>query len=52
LTKNKGRPEILRGKFKNVYPPGPVLVLGSVGGPRTETKFTKWSASLKRLKTA
>jgi len=28
------------------------LGLDGLGGPRTETKFTKWSVSLKRLRTA
>jgi len=42
----------LRGKLKKFPAPGPTLALDGLGGPRTETKFTKWSVSLKMLRTA
>ena len=51
MTKREGRSEILRGKIENFSAPGPALALNGLGGQRTETKFTKWSVSLKRLRT-
>ena len=45
LTKN-GHSDILPGSL--IWE----ICSAGLGGPRTETKFTKWSASLKRLRTA
>jgi len=36
--------------WKFLQPRGTPLV--GLGGPRSETKFTKWSVNLKRLRTA
>jgi len=44
--------EILRGKLEILSAPGPALALDDLGDPRTDTKFTKWSVCLKRLRTA
>jgi len=51
-TKNRSSGIFLRGKLKILSPPGSALGLDGLSGPRTETKFTKWSVSLKRLRTA
>jgi len=40
----KGHRKFLPGKW--------IFFRRSLGGPRTETKFQKWSASLKRLRAA
>ena|SRR6218665_1294896 len=39
-------------KLKIFCAPGPAVALGGFGGSQTKTKFTKWSVSLKRLRTA
>src|SRR6218665_2728355 len=53
VTKKRSRPEILPGKIENVFSPeGLALALDDLGGPRTETKLTKRSVSLKRVITA
>src|SRR6218665_3406276 len=38
--------------FGNILPGKNEFFRRSLGGPRTATKFQKWSASLKRLRTA
>ena len=43
---------MLWGQLKIVSPPGLAMALDDHGGPRTEKKFTKWSVSVKRLRTA
>jgi len=44
--------EILWDRLKNFSALGSAKALDGLGGPRTETKFTKWFVSLKRLRTA